>query len=192
MAQTQHWHSYVAAGTMIATGLVLTATWRRASLQPPTGSENLQAYLLDHLAGSDAALRVLTHLQRAVAGSAPGHMLIGLQREFEAERDTVRGLLDESGSMRISAKRVVAGSSGLVLGALGAGQPGDISFFRAIEGLAIGVQGKRLLWRAAQDWPASSARRPEFRRLEGQAEDQWERLDAYRRQLIRATFGETP
>jgi hypothetical protein len=189
MAQTQHWHSYVAAGTIIATGLALTATWRRASMQPPTGSENLQAYLLDHLAGSDAAIRVLPLLQRAVAGSTAGHMLSDLRREFEAERDTVRGLLGETGSLRISAKRVVAGSSGLVLGALGAGQPGDISFFRAIEGLAIGVQGKRLLWRAAQDWPASSARRPEFRRLEGQAADQWERLDAYRRQLIRPTFG---
>ena len=158
-------------------------------MQPPTGSVNLQAYLLDHLAGSDAAIRVLPHLQRAVAGSAAGHMLSDLQREFEAERDTLREVLGETGSWRLSAKRVVAGSSGLVLGALGAGQPGDVSFFRAVEGLAIGVQGKRLLWRAAQDWPGSSARRSEFRRLEGQATDQWERLDAYRRQIIPTTFG---
>jgi hypothetical protein len=116
-------------------------------------------------------------------------MLTELYREFDGERDTVRELLGEIGSSSFSAKRVVAGSSGVVLSALGAGQPGDISFFRAVEGLTIGVQGKRLLWRAAQGWESSPTRREEFRRLERQATDQWERLDAYRRDLIRATFG---
>jgi hypothetical protein len=116
-------------------------------------------------------------------------MLSELQREFEAERDVVRELLAETGSSSFSAKRVVAGSSGLVMGALGAGQPGDASFFLAVEGLAIGVQGKRLLWRAAQAWASSPARRGVFHRLERQAMDQWERLDAYRRELIPATFG---
>ena len=188
MTQDRQWHAYVAAGTMIATGLVLTATWRKASMAQPTGLENLQAYLLDHLGGSDAAVRVLPRLQQVVSGAA-ADLLGDLQREFEAERDVVRQLLGEIGGSTISAKRVAAGSSGVVLGALGAGRPGDVSFFRAIEGLAIGVQGKRLLWRAMQAWEASPARQTEYLRLERQAIDQWERLDAYRQELIHATFG---
>jgi hypothetical protein len=173
---------------MIATGIALTATWRKAS-PPPTGQENLQAYLLDHLGGSDAALTVLSRLQRAVAGTAAGDMLSELQTEFEAERDIVRELLMKVGSSSFSTKRVIAGGAGFVLSQLGTGQPGDVGFLRAVEGLTIGVQGKRLLWRAALEWESSPARREQFRRLERQAMDQWEQLDGYRLGLITATFG---
>ena len=189
MTPHPHWQRYVAAGTLIATGLALTITSRRAATPARTAQAHLRAYLLDHLGGSDAALRVLSGLRRQMAGTPAGDMLSGLQREFEAERDVVRMLLEEIGSSSLSAKRVVAGSSGVVLSALGSGEPADVSFFLAVEGLAIGVQGKRLLWRAAEAWEQSPVRREEFRRLERQATDQWDRLDAYRRDLIPATFG---
>ena len=79
-----------------------------------------------------------------------------------------------------SALRVVAG-----------GAPGDLSLFRTLEALAIGVQGKRCLWRAAQALvalPHPPGRRS-FVELEADAVRQWETIERHRRSLVPRTFG---
>ena len=70
------------------------------------------------------------------------------------------------------------------------GEPGELSFFRTLEGLSTGVQGKRCLWRALQDLrlgpPAPSYNR--LAELESLAVRQWEMLEDRRRSLVSATF----
>jgi hypothetical protein len=41
-------------------------------------------------------------------------------------------------------------ATGNALRVVAGGTPGDLSLFRTLETLAMGVQGKRCLWRAAQ------------------------------------------
>jgi hypothetical protein len=70
------------------------------------------------------------------------------------------------------------------------GAPGDLSLFRTLEALAIGVQGKRCLWRAAQalvGLPHPPGHRS-FVELEADAVHQWETIEQHRRSLVAATF----
>jgi hypothetical protein len=72
-----------------------------------------------------------------------------------------------------------------------AAMAGDLSLFRTLEALAIGVQGKRCLWRAAQALvalPHPSGRRS-FVELEADAVRQWETIEQHRRSLVPDTFG---
>jgi hypothetical protein len=89
-----------------------------------------------------------------------------------------------------SAKRLAGRATGTALRVV-AGVPGDLSLFRTLEALAIGVQGKRCLWRAAQA-PIALPPPPggrSFAELEADAVRQWETIEEYRRSLVPATFG---
>ena len=70
------------------------------------------------------------------------------------------------------------------------GTPGELSLFRTLEALAIGVQGKRCLWRAAQalgGLPHPPGRRS-FVELEADAVRQWETIERHRRSVVPGTF----
>jgi hypothetical protein len=66
-----------------------------------------------------------------------------------------------------------------------------LSLFRTLEALAIGVQGKRCLWRAAQTLAAlpHPPGRRSFFELEADAVRQWEAIERHRRSLVPRTFG---
>jgi hypothetical protein len=59
---------------------------------------------------------------------------------------------------------------------------GELPLFRTLEGLAVGVRGKRCLWRAAQVLTPSlrAPGRRSFVELESDAVDQWEAIEQYR------------
>ena len=67
---------------------------------------------------------------------------------------------------------------------------GELSLFRTLESLAIGVQGKRCMWRALEsllgDQPIPSAR--SLGGLEAMAVRQWEAIEERRRALVGETF----
>ena len=93
-------------------------------------------------------------------------------------------------SPRLSIKRIAGRATGTVLQVVSGGQPGDLSLFRTIEALAIGVQGKRCLWRAAQrlaTYPPAPGRRS-FVELEEAAVSQWQEIERYRSALALRTF----
>jgi hypothetical protein len=67
---------------------------------------------------------------------------------------------------------------------------GELTLFRTLEALAIGVQGKRCMWRALQSLN-SSLDVPGARNLptlESAALRQWEAIEAWRRLLVPQTF----
>lgn len=151
---------------------------------------NLAAYLREHLTGSDAAIQVVDRLRLVHAGTQEGRLFASLFDEFREERDVVRSLLEEIGGSPLSIKRL-AGQAGGAMGQFAAGgERGDLSLFRTLEGLAIGVQGKRCLWRALQslldDQPIPSAR--SLAGLEAMAVRQWEAIEERRLGLVLATF----
>jgi hypothetical protein len=156
----------------------------RATRQP------LVTYLRDHFSGSDAALRVVQRLASTRDDAEDGALFRRLVREFEAERAVVGTLLKELGSSGRSLKRAAGNASGAVLGLAAGGDPDDFSMLLTLEALAIGVQGKRCLWRALQLLPSisSSVDGIEFAALEAQAVRQWEALEARRRVSVARTF----
>jgi hypothetical protein len=71
-----------------------------------------------------------------------------------------------------------------------AARPAICRWFRTLEALAIGVQGKRCLWRAAPALvalPHPPGRRS-FAELEADAVRQWETIERHRLSLVPDTF----
>jgi hypothetical protein len=129
-------------------------------------------------------------VRRSHQGTREGLLCERLAREFTEERDVVRAMLAGLGGSSLSLKRVAGQASGALLQSVAGGDPGDLALFRTLEGLAVGVQGKRCLWRAAQTLtPGLQAPGPRsFRELEQQAVDQWEQIERCRQALVPQTF----
>jgi len=150
----------------------------------------LAAYLREHLIGSDAAIDVVERLRLTHAGSQEGRLFAALYDEFREEREVVRLLLEEIGSSPLSLKRFAGQASGAAIMLANGDERGELSLFRTLESLAIGVQRKRCMWRALEsllgDQPIPSAR--SLGGLEAMAVRQWDAIEERRRALVSETF----
>jgi hypothetical protein len=109
------------------------------------------------------------------------------------QKGDVLGLLDRLGASGRSIKRAAGYASGAVLSVTAGGEPGDLPLLRTLEGLAIGVQGKRCLWRTLQNLsaPQPTVEGMNFRDLAAKAVRQWEAIEERRRGLVTRTFSAT-
>ena len=151
---------------------------------------NLVAYLRDHLSGADAAIRVVDGLMREYEGTSEGTLFAALDQQFREDRSVVVTILATLGASSRSVKRLVGRTTGGLLQTAAGAKPGTLALVRTLEGLAIGVQGKRCLWRSLQVL-ASSLQVPaerSFIELESRAVDQWERIERCRRSVARQTL----
>ena len=183
-------------GAAVLVGLgVAAVTYARERSTLRNGSVGTKAaalatYLREHLTGSDAAIDVVERLRLTHAGSQEGRLFASLFDEFREEREVVRLLLEQIGAAPLSFKRLAGQASGAALMLTAGGERGDLSLFRTLESLAVGVQAKRCMWRALEsllgDQPIPSAR--SLGGLEAMAVRQWEAIDERRRALVGATF----
>ena len=175
----------------VAVGLT---TWlarpaRRASASTQR-RQALIAYLRDHLSGSDVAVAVVHRLVSTDHSAADRPLFQRLAKEFEEDRSVVRALLNELGASGRSIKRAAGVASGATLSVTAGGAPGELSLLRTLEGLSIGVQGKRCMWRALQNLRTSPSGM-DFAELEAKAIRQWEAIEERRRGLVALTFSAT-
>ena len=182
-------------GALGAVGLTIAFVALRRS-KPRQGDQDLNkrkafvTYLRDHLAGADTAIQVVHGLRDAYRGSPEGTLFGSLYDQFREDRGVVEGILAELGYTSRSTKRLAGRATGNALRAVAGGAAGDLSLFRTLEALAIGVQGKRCLWRAAQalvGLPHPPGRRS-FAELEADAVHQWETIERHRRSVVPSTF----
>ena len=130
-------------------------------------------------------------LSGAYRGVSEGAALESLYEQFFEDRGVVEAILAELGYSSRSAKRLAGQATGSALRAVAGGAPGARPTSRPGWALAIGVQGKRCLWRAAQaldSLPHPPGRRG-FVELEADAVHQWETIERHRRSLAPLTFG---
>jgi hypothetical protein len=137
------------------------------------------------------AFRVVDGLVWTAQSREDATLFRRLSNEFEEDRAVVRTLLTQLGASGRSIKRAAGYASGAVSRVAAGGEPGDLSLLRTLEGLAIGVQGKRCLWRALQSVRAvpSTVLGMSFVELEAKAVRQWEAIEERRRALAALTFG---
>jgi hypothetical protein len=183
-------------GLLGAVGLTIAFVALRGSTRrqgDETGDKRkaLATYLRDHLAGADAAIHMVQGLRDAYRTNSEGGLFESLYEQFREDRGVVEGILAELGYASGSAKRVAGRATGSALRVVAGGARGDLSLFRTLEALAIGVQGKRCLWRAAQALVALPHPRGHrsFVELEADAVRQWETIEQHRRSLVPETFG---
>ena len=176
----------------VAAGTALAAVVLRFRRRPnPAGDKRdaLVAYLREHLSGADATIQVVRRLASTSEGQSDRQLFRDLLREFEQDHETVCCLLRRLRVTARSAKRAAGSASGRLVRLAAGGEPGDLSLLRTLEGLAIGIQGKRCLWRALQELAREVSRGGEtFVALEARAVRQWERVDRRRRALAAMTF----
>lgn len=155
----------------------------------------LDGYLNDHLAGSAAALQLVERARSRDPESELGYVLEALRGEIEEDQAVLDGVLASVGGTANPAKR--AGALGVEvlanlrtsLPVVGAGSSEAVRL-EELEVLSLGIEGKRLLWKALGALSGGDGRLDgfDFSELERRAEGQRQRLERFRLQLAAAAF----
>lgn len=182
----------IAAGAGLLAAAAVTAYLNRPTRDASVASarrEALLTYLVDHLRGADAAIHVVHRLSRTHAGTRDGRLFRELAEEFEEDREVVRSVVALVGPARHGRRRALGKAAGVLMDLGAGGRPGDLSLLLTLEALAIGIQGKRCLFRALQELgePISLGNHS-FQAMEARAIRQWTAVDDRRRALAAMTF----
>lgn len=159
-------------------------------------SKHVATYLNDHLAGAVAAIDLLEQLEAAEPDATSTRALAELRAEIVADRQALGALMsrlqiDESRSRKAMAW--LAEQASRIKLRLGDPTDGALGRLEALEALALGIEGKRALWRClatvANDAPG--LRDVDYERLTQRAEDQRRRVEGMRLEAARAALGDS-
>lgn len=158
--------------------------------------DDLSSYLNDHLAGSVGALELLDRLIDTYKGKPLERFFADLRSEVDADQETLKELIASLGEAESTVRKAGAWvMEKFSRGKIQLGVKGEekMGLFLALEGLALGIQGKRSLWRALAI--ASGAvprlRNRDYVELEKRAVEQHDQVEAKRLEVAREVF-DTP
>jgi hypothetical protein len=158
--------------------------------------EDLSSYLNDHLAGSIGALELLDRLMNIYKGKPLERFFRDLRDEIDADQEILKELIAKLGEKESAVRKAEAWIVEKISRAKI--QPsesceGEMGLFLALEGLALGIHGKRSLWRAlaTASETAPHLRGPDYATLEGRAVEQHDRVEAKRLEVARGVFQTT-
>jgi hypothetical protein len=146
--------------------------------------DHLATYLNDHLAGSVVAIELLARLKESAARPL-AEFAARLHDDIAADRDELLRLMGELG-IEQSASRLVmawlAEKATQVKLWLDDPASGRLALLEALELVALGIDGKKALWRAlavVADYE-NALRQADFGRLIGRADEQRQRVEEAR------------
>lgn len=144
----------------------------------------LGTYLNDHLAGSIGAVELVERVIRENEGDPFARRLEAILGEIRQDQAVLQELIERSGSGENPLKKAgawLAEKAGRVkLG--GTDQPRELSRMEVLEMLAMGIHGKRALWRALRTVAGKHAvlRDLDLDLLERRALEQHDRVEEMR------------
>lgn len=153
----------------------------------------LHIYLQDHLAGATFGLQLVQRCQRNNEGSEFAEPLAKLTAEIAEDRRTLQAIMRDVGA-EASRTKVAAGwtleklrrlkPNGRIL------KYTPLARVVELESLAIGISGKKAMWRALEDVASHEQRlaRHDFPALAERADDQSARVEALRLDAARTAF----
>jgi hypothetical protein len=119
----------------------------------PRASKYLATYLNDHLAGATMGTELARRAASENAETPLGALLAELAEEIAEDRESLRELMKMLG-VRADRKKVAAGWTAEKAGRLKPNAQllgySPLSPLIELEALALGIEGKRLLWRSLQ------------------------------------------
>jgi hypothetical protein len=155
--------------------------------------KDLDSYLNDHLAGSISALELIAHWVEAHKGEPLGRFFVEIEREIKADQDTLREVMRtlevEESKMR-QAAAWAAEKVGRARLMIAGDEQGSLGLVLTLEGLIMGVTGKKLLWRALTAAKLPQLDSYNFEQLQRRAEQQVERIEAERIRAVSQAFTE--
>jgi hypothetical protein len=155
--------------------------------------KQLAVYLNDHLAGSVAAIELLDHLIKDQTNRRLEKFLVDLRDDIERDQEILRDLIQKLDLGESAVRKAGAWIAEKLGRAKFAGigeQSADLGLMQALEGLALGIKGKELLWRALQTVEANLPQLQgiDLKGFEQRAREQFERVDKERLHLAREAF----
>jgi len=154
---------------------------------------DLTIYLNDHLAGSVGALELVDHLIETYRGKPLEQFFKDLRDEIDADQSTLEKLIETLGAKESAMRKAGAWVAEKLSRAkirLSDSQEGQMGLLHALEGLVLGITGKRGLWdalaAAAETMP--ELRELDYARLENRAIEQRDRIEAKRLEVARQVF----
>ena len=155
--------------------------------------EEIETYLKDHYAGGIGALELIEHSIETHAGTPLAAFFAELQGDIKADHDQLHKLMTALGVADSDARNAGAWLaekfSRAKLGFSG-GAGSGLRLLQTLESLALGITGKRLLWRALYTIRQSSPalKETDFDYLEQRAIEQSNRVEIKRLETARAVF----
>jgi hypothetical protein len=153
--------------------------------------KDLDSYLNDHLAGSISALELIAHWADVHKGEPLGSFFVETGREIKADQDTLRDVMRTLGIEESKMRQAGAwaaekvGRARLII----AGDESDsLGLVLTLEGLIMGVTGKKLMWGALAAAKLPRLTSCNFEELQRRAEQQSERIEAERISAVRQAF----
>jgi len=149
----------------------------------------LSTYLNDHLAGSVGTIEMVERAITENAGTLLGRRLEEILKEIKKDQAVLQDLIARVGSKENPLKKAgawLAEKAGrMKLG--GTDEPGELARLEVLETLAMGMQGRRALWRALRvvvnKHPA--LRDLDLDHLERRAVEQHDRVEEWRLEAAR-------
>jgi hypothetical protein len=154
--------------------------------------KDLDSYLNDHLAGSISALEVIAHWAKAYKGEPLGSFFLETEREIKADQETLRDVMRTLGVEESKVRQVGAWAAEKVGRArliIAGDEPGSLGLVLTLEGLIMGVTGKKLMWVALAAAKLPRLDSYNFEQLQRRAEQQVELIEAERISASRQAFG---
>ena len=153
--------------------------------------KELDSYLNDHLAGSVSALELLEHWIRVHDGEQLADFFRDIKAEVRQDQEKLREVMQ---SLRIKQSNVrqagawAAEKVGRVRLMIAGDEPRSIGLMLTLEGLIMGVTGKKLMWRALAAANLPQLNGYHFEDVQRRAEQQIERLEAERMRAVPEAF----
>jgi hypothetical protein len=148
-------------------------------------NDNLETYLNDHLAGSVAAIELLSYLEEEHAGTPIGRFAAELRAEVAADRGELEALMRRLQIMQSRPRKATAWLAEKITQIkLRVDDPtgGALRRLQALEVIALGIEGKRALWSAleAAAEAATELQGLDYERLTRRAEEQRGKVEVMR------------
>ena len=128
---------------------------------------------------------------RSHKGEPLGSFFVETEREIKADQDTLRDIMRTLGVEESKMRKAGAWAAEKVGRArliIAGDEPGSLGLVLTLEGLIMGVTGKKLLWACAGRGEIATLNGYNFEQLQRRAEQQVERIEAERMSAIRQAF----
>lgn len=158
-------------------------------------NDPLATYLHDHLAGATAGMETLELLRERHEAEPLGRVAAALLAEVAADRELLQRMAESWGAGTSPLKDAVAWvaekASRIKLSPTVAGELGT---FEALEALALGILGKRALWRVLAVLAPADPRLQgyDFEALAARAQAQHDLVEGRRLEVARRVFLPVP
>jgi hypothetical protein len=156
--------------------------------------KELNSYLNDHLAGSVSALELMGHWAHVHKGKPLGAFFADLEAEIKADQDKLCDVMRSLGVKESKVRQAgawVAEKVGRARLKIAGDDPGSLGLVLTLEGLIMGIVGKKHLWCGFAGANLPRLRGYDFEELQHRAEKQIERVEAERMRAVLEIFAAT-